>query len=123
MDRSKLHSIHRLSDMIKDQKQGHLNHLLARSQALQDQLSGFEEALRTRAECQDLDAARQAGADQAWTRWIDARKIAINSERARLAHDIAVAKAELARALGRANVSEQLCEQADAKWRAGRAKA
>lgn len=121
-DLAKLRGLQRVNTMLRDQKQGRMNQLMARRVALQTQLHDLDDALRVRADNTDLDTARQAGADLLWNRWIDTRKIAINSELARLEHDIAVAKSELALALGRANVADALTDRSIAQLRKAQAK-
>lgn len=117
MDHKKLRAIGQLTDMVKTQKQAHLAGLIRKDTALREQIDAMDQAIVDRAHQMGTDMARQAGADVQWVQWIDARKTAVNLERARLAEAMIDARAELAKAFGRAQASDALAVRADAARR------
>lgn len=111
MQIQKVARLQKIARIASEREQAKMARLTARSVALARQLTDLEAQIAARARALPDDLALQAGADLVWQRWIDVRKIAINAERARLAYQIAEERQHLARALGRAQVTEKMAQR------------
>lgn len=120
-DLKKLQSLHRVTEMALNTKQARVAALRDQSNALKQQITDLDQAVLARghkAGQSQSDVALQAGVDLVWHRWIEGRKIAINTERARLEAEIDKARAEMAREFGRHRVVETLRDDAwDARYK------
>lgn len=108
---ARLQSLTEASQSLREAK---LARLQARNAQLRGQLSALGEALRDRAGQSGSDPARQAGADLAWQRWIDIRKISINQNIAQTEQEIELERDALRRDFGRNQVAQALLKNARA---------
>lgn len=104
----KLARLRQLTEMAKQVREAKIGRLTGQSGGLRTQISELDAELGKRDHQTGSDAARQAGADLKWQRWVDGRKIKINQKIAQLAHEISLERDALRLEFGRAQVAEEL---------------
>ena len=100
-----------LTGMTFEVAQARMALLRQRETALRATLRALESDRKSRPVGDD-DPAQRAGADVLWQQWVDRRRTALNGELARTLAQMDAARASLARAHGRHQVTDSLAEQA-----------
>lgn len=118
-DPKKLAGLHRLTELAFEVEVAGMARLKAEEEAVRRQLAGLDTARAARADQlrTGVDAARLAGIDPPWERWIDSRREALMTELSRIRARQAAAQAAFARARGRMDVVSALEKRARAQRR------
>ena len=107
---ARLAALARLTATVARAEEARMAALALEERGLRERFAALNTARSTRARTRpaDGDPALLAGADPAWHRWIDGRKMAINGEIAELRVKQAALREGLTRAIGRREVAEEL---------------
>lgn len=102
-----------ITELALTQRRMAMAALRKQADALDEQLAKLDNARASRTATRgENDPALRAGADLNWLRWIETRKRAINTERARLTVLIDQEKDKLSQAFGRDSVAQRLARTA-----------
>jgi hypothetical protein len=112
-----LKALSRLTDAAFAARQAGMGALRQQEQELRDTLAALDAARKDRAavltdQGPDADAALLAGADLMWHRWIETRRVALNTALSRNRVEQEAARAALSVAFGRAQATDGLLTQA-----------